>query len=71
MSAPILAEGLPTFEHRAGGDLIVVTWPNGASVILSRHDAVMTSRALGVETRSDFTAQPARIVALHQQGMMQ
>jgi hypothetical protein len=71
MSAPVLAEGRPTFEHRAGGDFIVITWPNGASVMLSRHDAAMTSRTLGAETRGDFTAQPARIVALHQQGAMQ
>ena len=71
MSAPVLAEGRPTFEQRAGGDFIVVTWPNGASIMLSRHDAAMTSRTLSAETRDDFTAQPARIVTLRQQGAMQ
>lgn len=71
MSAPILAEGRPAFEQRAGGDFIVVTWPNGASVMLSRADAFTTGRTLVAEVCGDFTAQPARIVALHQQGAMQ
>lgn len=71
MSAPILAEGLPTFEQRAGGDLIIVTWPNGASIMLSRHDATLTGLRLGTEVARSYSAQPAQIVAMRQQGALQ
>lgn len=63
MSAPVLAEGALTFEHRAGDSFIVVKWSNGASIMLSRHDAAMAGMLFKEEAMRSIAAQTAQIIA--------
>lgn len=64
-AAPIFAEGRPAFESRAGGDFVIANFPNGATIMLSRHDAFALGRDLVSEAYDTFTKQTAQIVKFH------
>lgn len=60
----MLAEGTAYFDYRAGGDFMIVSFDNGASVMLSRADAATLSRQLRVEVDKEFCRQQATLYAL-------
>ena len=62
MSAPVLAEGAPTFEDRAGGAYVIVTFANGASLVISRHDLYCTGRHMTGHAILQFEQQQAEVV---------
>lgn len=64
MSAPVLAEGAPTFEDRAGGAYVVVTFANGAALVISRGDLYSAGRHMTGHAVLQFEQQKADIVQL-------
>lgn len=62
MSAPVLAEGVATFEDREGGAYVVVTFDNGAAFIISRGHLFAASRDMLKHAVAQFEQQQAEIV---------
>lgn len=67
MSAAILAEGAPTFEDRAGGAFVVVTFPNGAALMMSRGELFNAGRLMSRHAVSQFEQQQADILQFGQE----
>lgn len=65
VTAPTFAEGRVKLEDREGGNLVIATFRNGASIILSRHDLFAASRDMLNHSCKAFEAQPADILRLH------
>lgn len=64
MTAPFLAEGAPTFEDRAGGAYVVVTFANDASFVMSRGDLFRAGRLMRNHALEQFQQQQAELVTL-------
>lgn len=66
MSAAVLAEGVPTFEDRANGEFVVVTFPNGAALVMSRGELFNAGRLMQQHAVAQFKQQQADILQFAQ-----
>lgn len=65
MSAPIFAEGRVTFEDKAGGAFVVVTFnKSGASFLVGRGELFAAGRDMQRHALEQFEQQQADIVQL-------
>ena len=62
MTAPVLAEGVLTFEDRAGGAYVVVTFANGASLVISRGELYNAGRLMRAHAVEKFEQQRAEVL---------
>ena len=62
MTAPVLAEGAPTFEDRAGGAYVVVTFANGAALVISRGELYNAGRMMRSHAVEQFKQQQAEVL---------
>lgn len=66
MSAAVLADGVPTFEDRANGEFVVVTFPNGAALVMSRGELFNAGRLMRNHAVAQFEQQQADILQFGQ-----